>query len=172
MRMLIVVGDYTTGGGHVVSGSMETDIDGKPVARIGDRATCSTHQGVFPIVTGDATLMIDGQPVARHGDKLACGCALISGKQPSASIDSGSAATSGKAMAAASASASVALLLRYQRQTRTCASNACWPPRKKARPSWAARRCTAMSWSIALCAATLPTPCASTQKTSRTVRFS
>ncbi|MGD3143930.1 PAAR domain-containing protein [Xanthomonas oryzae pv. oryzicola] len=80
-RMIIVVGDRTTGGGTVVSGSLETDIDGMPVARLGDRVTCRKHPGVHTIVTGDITLMIEGQPVARHGDRLSCGCQLLSGRQ-------------------------------------------------------------------------------------------
>ncbi|QRD62776.1 PAAR domain-containing protein (plasmid) [Xanthomonas citri pv. citri] len=89
MRMLIVVGDKHSGGGSVVSGSPDTDIDGKAVARVGDKATCTKCKGVFPIVSGDPTLVIDGKPVARHGDKLACGCTLISGQQSRASIEGG-----------------------------------------------------------------------------------
>lgn len=80
-RMIIVEGDHTTGGGRVVTGSHETDIDGFPVARVSDTCTCPKHNGTFPIVTGDMTFMVDGQPVARHGDKLACGCALMSTRQ-------------------------------------------------------------------------------------------
>ena len=86
MRMLIVVGDRHSGGGSVITGSPHTDIDGLPVARVGDKATCPTHKGIFPIITGDSTLIIDGNAVARHGDKLACGCSLFSGKQSRASI--------------------------------------------------------------------------------------
>ena len=50
-RMLIVVGDPTTGGGTVITGTPFTDIDGSPVARVGDKATCSKCNGTFPIVT-------------------------------------------------------------------------------------------------------------------------
>lgn len=80
-RMVIVVGDLTSGGGRVITGSSFTDIDGIPVSRVNDQATCPKHKGVFPIVSGDATFIIDGQPVARHGDYLACGCRLISVRQ-------------------------------------------------------------------------------------------
>lgn len=82
MRMLIVVGDRHSGGGSVITGSPHTDIDGLAVARVGDKATCPAHKGIFPIITGDETLIIDGNPVARHGDRLACGCSLLSGRQP------------------------------------------------------------------------------------------
>ncbi|WP_082132225.1 PAAR domain-containing protein [Luteimonas sp. FCS-9] len=88
-RHLIVVGDPTSGGGVVVSGSPFTDIEGKPVSRINDHATCPKHKGTFPIVTGDLTLVIDGQPVARDGDRLACGCSVLSNKQYRVFIDSG-----------------------------------------------------------------------------------
>lgn len=80
-KTIIVVGDATTGGGKVVSGSGATDIDGKAVARVGDKATCPKHDGTFPIVSGDASVVIDGQAVARHGDRLSCGCQLIAGQQ-------------------------------------------------------------------------------------------
>ncbi|MBN6149846.1 PAAR domain-containing protein [Xanthomonas sp. AmX2] len=76
-RPFILVGDKLDHGGSVVVGSAETDVDGKPVARIGDKAVCSVH-GPTEIASGDATVMIDGKPVARHGDKTACGATLIS----------------------------------------------------------------------------------------------
>lgn len=64
----------------VITGSPFTDVDGKAVARIGDKVTCPQkgHGSVTTIVTGDLTAIIDGQPVARHGDKTACGAMLIS----------------------------------------------------------------------------------------------
>ena len=89
MRMLIVLGDKHSGGGSVINESPHTDIDGKPIARVGDKAICPRHKGIFPIITGDNTLIIDGQPVARHGDKLACGCSLISGQQNHAWVEAG-----------------------------------------------------------------------------------
>ncbi|KAB0530682.1 PAAR domain-containing protein [Xanthomonas citri pv. glycines] len=76
-RPFILVGDQLDHGGSVVTGSAETDVDGKPVARIGDKVVCNVH-GQTEIASGDATVMIDGKPVARHGDKTACGGALIS----------------------------------------------------------------------------------------------
>ena len=80
-RMWIVVGDSTSSGGQVVTGSAFTDIDGKPVARVTDQATCPAHSGTFPIVDGDTTTLVDGQPVALHGSKLACGCAVLAVQQ-------------------------------------------------------------------------------------------
>lgn len=73
-RMWAVVGDATSSGGQVITGSPFTDIDGKPVARVNDKATCPTHKGTFPIIDGDPTTIIDGEAVALHGSSLACGC--------------------------------------------------------------------------------------------------
>lgn len=78
-RPIIVLGDSISHGGSVVSGSGQTDVDGKPVARVGDKVVCSAH-GTTTIVSGDATALVDGQPVARHGDKTACGATLISAR--------------------------------------------------------------------------------------------
>ncbi|HFK2919730.1 TPA: PAAR domain-containing protein [Stenotrophomonas maltophilia] len=88
-RTLIVVGDATTGGGRVITGSPVTDIEGMAVARVGDKATCPKHQCVATIVSGDITLTFEGQPVARHGDRLSCGCSLMSGKQSRVHVETG-----------------------------------------------------------------------------------
>ncbi len=106
-RPFIVVGDRTSHGGVVISGSESTDVDGKPVARIGDRVTCPKkgHGSVTTIVTGDVTAIIDGQPLARHGDKTACGAMLIS-SQMIAVVDEGSSAGQGASSAPAAAPAS------------------------------------------------------------------
>lgn len=81
-RHWIVEGDPTSSGGHVITASNYTVIDGKGVARVGDKATCpKKHKGVFEIIEGDSTIIIDGHPVALHGCALTCGCRLMSNKQ-------------------------------------------------------------------------------------------
>lgn len=52
-------------------------IDGKAVARKGDRVSCPTH-GENVIIEGDTSFTDDGVPIAFHGHKAACGCTLIS----------------------------------------------------------------------------------------------
>lgn len=47
-RMWVVVGDTTSSGGRVVTGSQWTDIDGKPVVRVSDRAPCPLHKACSP----------------------------------------------------------------------------------------------------------------------------
>ena len=78
-RPVIVIGDSISHGGSVVAGSPHTDINGIPVARLGDKVVCSKH-GPTVIASGDATTMVDGQPVARQGDSTACGATLIAGR--------------------------------------------------------------------------------------------
>lgn len=106
-RIWIVVGDTTTGGGSVVSGSPFTDIDGKPVARIGDSVVCLRH-GPTVIVSGDSSMIVDGQPVARHGDGLACTCSLVAVQQAHVHIVGGGAG--GAAAMSPAAEASTAAL--------------------------------------------------------------
>ena len=109
-RPFIVVGDTLDHGGSVVSGSNETDIDGKAVARVGDRVICSEH-GQTTIVSGDSSLIIDGSPVARHGDRTACGGTLLS-SQSLVFVDDGgghqSSANASNVAAAAAAAAAAA----------------------------------------------------------------
>ncbi|WP_228064425.1 PAAR domain-containing protein [Novilysobacter avium] len=107
-RMWIVLGDATSSGGTVISGSPFTDIDGKPVARINDMATCPTHKGTFPIVDGDPTTIIDGQAVALHGSSIACGCKVLAVKQMRVFVDAGSGASTAAVAADAAANANAA----------------------------------------------------------------
>ncbi|MGQ4660532.1 PAAR domain-containing protein [Lysobacter sp. F6437] len=87
-KPFIVVGGKIDHGGAVASSTATTDINGLPVARIGDKVVCSQH-GDTVIVSGDPTTIIDGQPVARHGDKTACGATLIAASQVQVFLDSG-----------------------------------------------------------------------------------
>lgn len=75
----IIMGDSTTGGGKVIEGSPNSTIMGKPIARMGDKATCpiNGHGGVVTILEGDATNTIDGKPTAFHMATLSCGCKVI-----------------------------------------------------------------------------------------------
>lgn len=75
-RPVVRLGDPTTHGGVVSQGSDNFLIDGKPVARLGDKVSCPLH-GDTVINSGSQTYITDGKPTARHGDKLACGATLI-----------------------------------------------------------------------------------------------
>jgi len=82
-RKIIVMGDPTSHGGTVISGSAAHTIGGKAIARKGDKVDCpekypdGSPHGVNEIVEGEATMPIDGIPVALEGHKTVCGCSLI-----------------------------------------------------------------------------------------------
>lgn len=82
-RKIIVVGDPTSHGGKVISGSSCYTIAGKGIARKGDKVDCpekyadGSPHGVNEIVEGEALMPIDGIPVALEGHKTVCGCQLI-----------------------------------------------------------------------------------------------
>jgi len=76
-RQVIVVGDTTSHGGKVISGSAEDTIDGKPVARKNDLVDCPKH-GINKIKDGDDSSIVNGEPVALEGHSTECGSTLIS----------------------------------------------------------------------------------------------
>lgn len=77
-RKIIVLGDPTSHGGKVISGSPTQAINGKPIARLGDQVQCPLKgHGVNAIVEGDPGFLINGVPVALEGHKTECGCSLI-----------------------------------------------------------------------------------------------
>lgn len=73
----ITIGSLTTGGGTVISGQSTFLIEGKPIACVGDKATCPKHQCVSTIVSGDNHLVVMGKPAAQHNSPLSCGCKCI-----------------------------------------------------------------------------------------------
>ena len=76
-RPVIVLGDMTDHGGQVISGDMTANVDGNPIARLGDMVSCPKCNGTFPIVEGIMDTIFSTQPVAVHGHKTACGATLI-----------------------------------------------------------------------------------------------
>jgi uncharacterized Zn-binding protein involved in type VI secretion len=78
-KPFIVLGDRTNHGGEVLEGDPSTTINGKPVARVGDKVSCPIPgHGTNSIVEGAADTLISDKPVALHGHKTACGATLIS----------------------------------------------------------------------------------------------
>jgi uncharacterized Zn-binding protein involved in type VI secretion len=75
-KRLILVGDPTTHGGKVISGSSISSVGDKPIARLGDLVDCPAH-GVNKIIEGAPSYAIDGLPVALEGNRTECGSALI-----------------------------------------------------------------------------------------------
>lgn len=72
----ICVGDKTSCGGNVISGSPFTDVRGRAVARKGDRISCKYN---CTIINGNEAEIIDGAPMALHGSQTSRGCTCLSG---------------------------------------------------------------------------------------------
>lgn len=75
----IILGDKTSGGGTVIQGSPASEINGQPMARYGDKATCQVkgHPPIVTITDGDAECLVDNMPAAFHMASLSCGCKVI-----------------------------------------------------------------------------------------------
>lgn len=86
-RPIVRYGDSTTHGGTVVSADPSYYIEGKKVARVGDKVVCPRCKGTFSIVTG-APDVWSGQNIARQDDITSCGAKLIA-SQSTATIDDG-----------------------------------------------------------------------------------
>jgi len=76
MKGIIRIGDRTTSGGRVLTGSANRKFHGIGVARVGDRVSCPAH-GSTVVNEGHPTFKDNGIPIAFHGHRCACGCALI-----------------------------------------------------------------------------------------------
>ncbi|BET40325.1 PAAR domain-containing protein [Atlantibacter hermannii] len=76
MRKIICVGDKTSHGGVVLTGSDIVSIDGKSVARMFDKVSCPVH-GANYINEGDEMHCDNGIPVALEQHHCACGAILI-----------------------------------------------------------------------------------------------
>ncbi len=76
MRKIICVGDKTSHGGVVLTGSDVVSIDGKSVARMFDKVSCPVH-GASYINEGDEMHCDNGIPVALEQHHCACGAILI-----------------------------------------------------------------------------------------------
>jgi len=74
------LGDMTSHGGTIITGSLTTMVNGRPVARMGDMHVCPIpYHGVTPIVTGSLKTTTDGRPNARIGDVTGCGAVIVGG---------------------------------------------------------------------------------------------
>ncbi|WP_434664846.1 PAAR domain-containing protein [Paraburkholderia sp. A3BS-1L] len=81
MKGIIRVGDTTSHGGRVETGSKDSEVMGSAVARKGDRCICPIkgHENCM-IIEGDPAFMVDGKPAAFDGHKTSCGAILISSR--------------------------------------------------------------------------------------------
>jgi uncharacterized Zn-binding protein involved in type VI secretion len=79
MQGIIRIGDKTTGGGTVLTGSKYMKFGGIGAARQGDAVDCpKPGHGRTTITEGNPRFRDGGVPVAFDGHACACGCTLIS----------------------------------------------------------------------------------------------
>lgn len=84
-KLQIVVGDTTSHGGRVMSGSPSSTWSAAetPIARKGDRVTCPLcPPHVFEIAEGLVDSLDVGQELAVEGQKTTCGAVLIAQPAP------------------------------------------------------------------------------------------
>ena len=75
---VVCLGDSSSHGGTIVSGSPQFTVKGRSVARMGDLHQCPMKgHGMTPIVSGSDRLLDQGRPVARAGDVTGCGAVLV-----------------------------------------------------------------------------------------------
>lgn len=80
MNHPIFLGDPTTGGGRVESCQLEAthNCEGRPIAVLGDMASCAKHRGTFAFVEGDPRRRLQGKAMVLEGHRLSCGCHALS----------------------------------------------------------------------------------------------
>lgn len=71
----ICVGDKTSCGGTVVTGAPFSTVNGRKIARVGDRIACKKN---CTIVTGNLSEIINGAALALHGAQTSGGCTCLS----------------------------------------------------------------------------------------------
>lgn len=78
MNGIIRIGDKTSSGGTVHTGSESMIFEGLGAARVGDSVFCPLPgHGETRIAQGNSGFTDDDVPVAFHGDPCECGCTLI-----------------------------------------------------------------------------------------------
>ena len=78
MPQVARLGDAISHGGVIVQGSPNVFVDGRPVARRGDKVVCALH-GPQTIISASSKVYANGLGVARIGDTTSCGATIISG---------------------------------------------------------------------------------------------
>jgi uncharacterized Zn-binding protein involved in type VI secretion len=77
--VLALKGSTSTHGGLIIEGSAVVDVNGVPVARIGDRLQCPIH-GLQPLISGGSTVVfVDGKAAAKKGSVAQCGAIITTG---------------------------------------------------------------------------------------------
>jgi uncharacterized Zn-binding protein involved in type VI secretion len=82
---VIYVGDETSHGGKVLTGSSRISLNGRAAARQTDKVSCP-RCGDNAIAEGDSKMLDGDLPLAFHGHKTLCGAILLSSSGATGSI--------------------------------------------------------------------------------------
>lgn len=77
----ICKGDKTTHGGTVLEGDESSVVEGRPIARVGDKVLCPRCKRVTTIIQGDSAFIVSGRAIAYEGCATSCGAKLISSQR-------------------------------------------------------------------------------------------
>ncbi|WP_276898984.1 PAAR domain-containing protein [Frischella perrara] len=80
-KLVAVVGDRTTKGGYIITGSGPATCGGRSIALVGDLVTCQKCRSKGQIVEGTPNLTFHGKPAAYNGCRVACKCAPVGSNQ-------------------------------------------------------------------------------------------
>ena len=80
-KLVAVVGDRTTKGGYILTGSGPATCGGRSIALVGDLVTCPKCGSKGQIVEGAPNLSFHGKPAAYHGCRVACKCTPVGSNQ-------------------------------------------------------------------------------------------
>ena len=81
VKLVAVVGDRTTKGGYIITGSGPATCGGRCIALVGDLVTCPKCGSKGQIVEGAPNLTFHGKPAAYHGCRVACKCTPVGSNQ-------------------------------------------------------------------------------------------
>ena len=80
-KLVAVVGDRTTKGGYIITGSGPATCGGRCIALVGDLVTCPKCGSKGQIVEGAPNLTFHGKPAAYNGCRVACQCTPVGSNQ-------------------------------------------------------------------------------------------
>ena len=81
VKLVAVVGDRTTKGGYIITGSGPATCGGRCIALVGDLVTCPKCGSKGQIVEGAPNLTFHGKPAAYNGCRVACQCTPVGSNQ-------------------------------------------------------------------------------------------
>ncbi len=73
------VGDTSSHGGFITSGSSTCTANGLGIARSGDTHSCPIRGHGVTALTGGSSAKVNGQAIVRIGDSAGCGAVINSG---------------------------------------------------------------------------------------------